>query len=120
MEPTISFWGVFASAFAVSALAGLAALLRSGAKITPLGILSAVLNSGLLGLGIGLLWYTKFRDNLCFLIGICLLSGLGGMTSVDFVLKAIRKGGFSIKLGDNGSVEMPDNTGEKDDNKPAN
>lgn len=113
MEPTINIYGVFASSFIVAALAGLAALLRSGSKISLLGIISSLLNSGLLGLGISLIWYTRFRDNLCFLVGICLMAGLGGMTTVDFVLKALRNGGFSIKLS-NDSVEIPDNsTGEK-------
>jgi len=112
----ISPTGVFLSAFAVSALAGLAALLRSTNKLTVLAVISAILNSGLMGLGISLLWYTKFQDNIYFLIGICVLAGLGGMTTVDFVLTAIRKGGFSIKVGNDGkSVELPDNTEKKNE-----
>ena len=106
--------GVFLSAFVLSALAGLAALLRSAKPLSILLVLSSFLNSGLMGLGISLLWYTKFQDNIYFLIGICVIVGLGGMTTIDFILTAIRKGGFSIKVGDDGkSVELPDNTGEQ-------
>ncbi len=112
----ISPLGVFCSAFAVSSLAGLAALLRSANPLTTVTIVSSILNSGLMGLGISLLWYTKFQENIYFLIGICVLAGLGGMTTVDFVLSAIRKGGFSVKLGNDGkSVELPDNTENKKD-----
>ncbi len=92
-----SLW-VFASAFLVSAFAGLAALLRSGHKLCVVKIVSSLLNSGLLGLGISLLWYTKFQDNLYFLVGMCVLAGLGGMTTVDFVVMLYRKSGLSIKF----------------------
>lgn len=107
--------GVLLSSFAVSAIAGLAALLRSEEKLTWIKVLSSVLNSGMLGLGISLLWYLKFQTNIYMLIGICVLAGLGGMTTIEFVLAAFRKGGFSVVLGKNGSVEIPDNTKEKDD-----
>jgi len=114
MDNTISPLGVFLASFGVSALAGLAALLRSGKPLTILGLLSAILNSGLLGLGICLLWFTKFQDNIYFLVGVCVMAGLGGMTTIDFALTALRKGGFSIKLGEDGRVELPDN-GEKNE-----
>jgi hypothetical protein len=99
MDSQINPIGVFISSFGVAAFAGLAALLRTGTKLSVVTVLSQLLNSGLLGLGISLLWYTKFQDNIYFLVGVCLLAGLGGMTTVEFVLQAIRKGGFSINLG---------------------
>lgn len=106
--------GVFASAFIVSALSGLAALLRSGSELTRKAATSALLNSGLLGLGISLLWYTKFQENVYFLIGVCVLAGLGGMTTIEFVLAAFRKGGFSISMGkpDLGLSETSDKKGD--------
>lgn len=99
--------GVFASAFGVAAFAGLASLLRSGSKVTVLSVLSAFLNSGLVGLGISLLWYHKFQDNVYFLIGVCVLAGLGGATTVDAILNAVKSGGFSIKIGKNGDAQLP-------------
>ncbi len=80
---------VFMTSFGVSALAGFAAMLRTGSKLTIYNGLSAFLNSGLLGLSISLLWYLKFQDNLYFLVGVCVIAGLGGMATFDFILKAI-------------------------------
>lgn len=90
---------VFISAFGVSSFAGLAALLRAGKPINVVAVFSAILNSGLLGLALALLWYHKFQDNVYFLIGICVLAGLGGATMVDFILQAFKAGGLSISVG---------------------
>jgi hypothetical protein len=87
---------VFISAFGVSSFAGLAALLRAGKQVNTVAILSAVLNSGMLGLAIALVWYKKFQDNIYFLIGVCVLAGLGGATLVDFMVAAFKSGGVSI------------------------
>jgi hypothetical protein len=89
---------VFISCFAISSFAGLAALLRTGKKITTTLVISAVLNSGLIGLCVGLLWYTKFQDNIYFLVGVCTLAGLGGATTIDFALSMF-KSALKSKLG---------------------
>lgn len=113
MPEYLQYWPVFVFSAVLSGLAGLAALLRSGNKITALSAVSSLLNSSLMGLGISLIWYTRFRENLCFLIGICIICGLGGMTTIDFILKAFRNGGFSIKLnGESTSI----NGDKNDDN----
>lgn len=96
MNDKINPISVFISAFGVSSFAGLAALLRAGKQVNWIAVVSAVLNSGFLGLAIALLWYTKFQDNVYFLIGICILAGLGGATMVDFVVQAVKTGGVSI------------------------
>lgn len=89
---------VFLSAFGVSSFAGLAALLRAGKPVNGVTIFSAMLNSGLMGLALGLLWYNKFQDNIYFLIGVCVLAGLGGATMIDFILQAFKAGGLSINV----------------------
>lgn len=81
---------VFLSAFGVSSFAGLAALIRNGKRPTRMDIFSAMLNSGLIGLALAMLWFHKFQDNIYFLIGITILAGLGGATMVDFVLTLFR------------------------------
>lgn len=106
MEAEVNPVGVFLSSFFVSAFAGLAALLRSVSPLTVKTVSSALLNSGLLGLAISLLWYVKYKDNLYFLIGCCAVAGLGGMTTVDFFLKAMQGGGFKISLSQNGVMQM--------------
>lgn len=91
---------VFVSAFAVAAFSGLAALLRFGKLVNPYTIFGAMLNSGLLGLAIALFWYNKFlKDgNIYTLIGICILSGLGGSTITDLVVFIFKKGGIFITI----------------------
>ena len=100
MSQSASPLGVFAAAFAVSMTAGIAAYLRSTKPITFLAIITAGLNSGLLGLAIALLWYQKFQDNIYFLVGICVVTGLSGAAGLDFILTAIQKGGLHIKFDD--------------------
>ena len=82
---------IFLIAAMVSALAGVAALLRTKQVITAYNLLGALLNSGLLGLCVALLWYKKFIDNPYFLVGICVLAGLGGMPTVEFVLDIFKR-----------------------------
>lgn len=91
----------------VSGLAGLAALLRSGKPLTWLGVLSAFLNSGLLGLGLAMVWATQFQETPHTLVGICVLVGLGGMPTIDFLLGLLQKGGLSITF-QNGILRTKD------------
>ena len=116
MNERLSPFTVFISAFGVSSFAGLAALLRAGKQVNYVSIISSLLNSGFMGLAIALLWYTKFQDNIYFLIGVCILCGLGGSSLVDFMIEAIKGGGLSIG-GFNFSIKDKDNDkrlGDKD------
>lgn len=90
--------GIFSAAFLLSALAGVAALLRSRSRITPKSVATSSLNSGLMGLGVSLVWYQKSED-VYFLIGLCVLVGLGGQPTFDFVLAVARKSVVSALLG---------------------
>jgi len=90
---------IFVTAFFVSGLSGIASFLRSGNEIKKIAIITASLNSGLLGLAISLLWYNKFQENIYSLMGICIISGLTGAAGLDLVLSAIQKGGFSVNFG---------------------
>jgi len=82
---------VFLAAFAVSALAGVAALLRTEKPLSVTRVLSAVLNSGMLGLTVALLWYIKFREEVFTLLGCCALAGLGGMSTVELAVKLLSR-----------------------------
>jgi len=99
MAGDVSPLGVFFAAFAASSTAGIAAFLRSGKSVTKLALITAGLNSGLLGLAIALLWFQKFQDNIYFLVGICVITGLTGAAGLDFILSAIQNGGFSVNIG---------------------
>lgn len=89
---------VLLCAFGISSLAGLAALLRAGSKVNGIAVFSAMLNSGLLGLTMALLWYQKYQENTYFLIGLCILAGLGGATAVDFVVTVFKTGALRTML----------------------
>ena len=86
------------TAAVVGALAGVAAALRTTGQITWRAVLSAGLNSAALGSGMAMLLFTYFKDNTWFLLGLCLLSGLGGMTLLGFVLAIIKKGGVYVDI----------------------
>ena len=98
-EPTHPLW-VFLSAFGVSAFAGLATYLRFSRKMTRLGLLSALLNAGCLGLAISLMWYQHYRksENVYGLIGICVLAGMGGSTVTDILWSDLSGAGIRVTL----------------------
>jgi hypothetical protein len=98
-------FNIFVASFALAAFAGLAALFRSTMPISRRSVLSAILNSGFLGLALSLLWFHKFAHNLHMLVGVCLLAGLGGNTTLEFILQAFRSGGLNIRFG--GSTPQP-------------
>lgn len=89
---------VFLMSFVISALAGVAALLRSSQELTVRTVLSVILNTGILGLGISLLLFTYFKDNAYFLVGLCVFAGLGGLTFVGFILQVVKQGGVNITV----------------------
>lgn len=86
------------TAFVIGALAGAASLLRSARELTWRAVLSAILNSGALGAGIAMLLFTYFKDNTWFLLGLCLLAGLGGMTVFGFLVTVLQKGGINVDI----------------------
>ena len=89
---------VFIAAFGVSAFAGLATLLRFGRKLSKLAVVSAMLNSGFLGLAISLIWYQNYREaaNIHGLIGICVLAGMGGSTLTDILISLLAGAGIKV------------------------
>lgn len=89
---------LFVLSFLISSLAGVAALLRSSQELTVRTILSVILNTGILGLGISLLLFTYFKDNAYFLIGLSVFAGLGGLTFVGFILQVFKQGGVDITV----------------------
>lgn len=82
---------IFILSFLLSGFAGLAALLRSGRDLTAVKLISALLNSGLLGLGICLYWYSKYREDVYTLVGICVLAGLSGQTMIGFAMDVVAR-----------------------------
>lgn len=110
MNDRISPVALFLSAFTLSSLGGLTALLRSHKVLSVRLVISAILYSGLMGLVIALLSHKYFGvDNPYFLLGVCGLAGIGGTTVLDFVIQTIRNGGLNIKIV---TRESPDTDAE--------
>jgi len=83
---------LFGGIFLIASVGGLAALLRSGQALSKRLVISAFLNSGLMGLVIALILWENFNGQKPHLIiGVSVLAGLGGMTTFDLVLQWIRK-----------------------------
>jgi hypothetical protein len=103
---------VFCSAFLISALGGFAGLLRSAQAVNTRTVLAATLYSGLMGLIIALLWYNHFEGlgNVYFLLGIAGLTGIGGVSFVDLIIKVAKRGGLHITISpaeDDGTGVQP-------------
>lgn len=89
---------IFFGAFGISAFAGLATLLRFSKKLSKITVCSAMLNAGFLGLSVALIWYRNYRDadNVPGLIGLCVLSGMGGGTLTDILISLLSGAGIKI------------------------
>lgn len=85
---------IFGLAWGLSSFAGLAALLRSGQPLSKRLIASAILNSGLFGLAVAMIWRELYGETRYpwFMLGVSLLAGLGGNSLLDFAIQAIQSG----------------------------
>lgn len=100
VDETFHAFSVFLSAFGTASFAGLATLLRFAKKISKLAIVSAMLNSGFLGLAIALIWYQNYRnaENVYGLIGVCVLAGMGGSTLTDLLISILAGAGIRVTI----------------------
>jgi len=84
-------WIIAMVAFFGASFAGLATQLRNGKVLTTRSIAAAMLNSGFIGMIIFLMGFQMFTDNIHYLIGLCLLAGIGGSTMLDFFITFLKK-----------------------------
>lgn len=76
----------------IGSLAGVAALLRSGQPLDKRAFFSAILNSALFAVVVAVGIYHYFgTDKIYLVIGLSILSGLGGVTMLDFCLALVRE-----------------------------
>lgn len=76
----------------VASMGGIASLLRSGQEITTRLFAAALLNSGLVGLVVGLTMWSRYGGkDPYFIFGVSALAGLGGASSLDMLLQFARK-----------------------------
>jgi hypothetical protein len=61
------------------------------------------------GLGITMIWYYRFSEQIYILLGSCILIGLMGPIGVEWVLSQLRKGTFVINFKkDSGELNVGD------------
>jgi F0F1-type ATP synthase assembly protein I len=97
--------------FAVSSLAGLAALLRSGQEITPRQLAAATLSAGLLGAGIMLVWWDWMDGRYpWFMMGVSLLAGLGGVNMLEFFIQLVQQAARAYVMRAADNLPLPDGT----------
>lgn len=91
---------ILLSSFAISAFAGLIAILRSKQRITIRSAFSATGYAGLMGLIIGLLWMKRYgtSGDPYFLIGVAGVAGLSGLSVVDLVVMVAKKSGITLQF----------------------
>lgn len=124
MQPVEDIWMrmavMFALAFTLGGLCGMAWLLRSKDPMPTRAICSSVLNGGLCSAVVAMIWLNTYQDNVAALLGFCGTAGLGGTPTVEFLSGLFRKvtvriieKNFHIDLDD--SQDLPPNTKGTDD-----
>ena len=92
-------WILGIVSFLGASFAGLTTQLRNGKVLTYRSVSAAMMNSGFIGVIIFLTGYQMFSDNLPYLIGLCLLAGIGGATMLDFIFTIFKKkSGLTITI----------------------
>ena len=80
----------FAGVFVLTSLAGLAAMYRAGKIPEKSRVFAASLTSGLLGVAIAMYGWEHYPQSPWTCAAISLLAGIGGMSTVDFVVTAMK------------------------------
>lgn len=105
--PIASPWLLFGGIFIIASIGGIGALLRSGQEVTARLVLSALINSGLVGLVIALyMWHHYGGESPFLILCVSTLAGLGGASTIDLIFQFVRK-----KLG----LPNPNDTNEQPD-----
>lgn len=111
---------IFGGIWVLASLGGLAELLRSKKTISPRIFFSALINSGLAGLSVGLLLYEKVE--LPVLLGVSIISGVGGMTLLDLLVQGLKLHGLKlVAIILKGALSLTTDPTKDDDNnsKPS-
>jgi putative effector of murein hydrolase len=77
-------------AFTLGGLSGLAALLRSGLRLTWRRLLAALLYNGLATLAVALAIEGELKGDPNLIGAVCILSGIGGASLLDVIVAGVR------------------------------
>jgi len=83
---------IFITVFLLGGLAGLAALLRSKEELSRKAICGAIINSAFCSLIVAMVWWNKYQEtNFFFLMGVSILAGFGGNTTIGIITAFCQK-----------------------------
>ena len=104
------FW-IFLWASIFSMLGGLGYLYRTKEVIKLRDVISAILNNGICGTALAMIWYYRFQEQIYILIGLCGLIGLMGPPAVDWVISKLKSGSLKMNFSKtDGELEVKDDT----------
>lgn len=87
-----SLWLLFALAGGAGAsMLALGLLLRSNQALTPRMVLGTLLHSATWAVGVFALSYSRFPEDLPFLVGLSIMSGMGVASFVDLAFLVLRQ-----------------------------
>jgi uncharacterized membrane protein len=98
MTPTLDPLVFFALAFGITAMAGLAVLLKSTLVLTCRNIVGCILHTGAMGVGIAMLGYSFWGTWTWYILGLNILVGLGGVSLFKFISAVFAQGGVNIRI----------------------
>jgi uncharacterized membrane protein len=88
----ISPWLFFGGVYLIASIGGIAALLRSKEPLSARYVFSALLNSGIAGLIVGMVMWHVYEGKQPYLIfAISAAAGLGGATTLDVLFHLVMK-----------------------------
>lgn len=103
----VSWWVIFLlfSGAGASAL-GLSVLLRSGGSLTARAVAGALLHSMVWGVVVFLMGFSTLHGDLPMLLGLSILSGMGGASFADLVLMLVKnRMGISVTFNPPGRAK---------------
>lgn len=103
----VAWWVIFLvfSGIGASAL-GLSVTLRGGGALTMRAILGALLHSLMWGIVVFLIGFSTLKNDLPMLLGLSIMSGIGGASFTDLVLLLVKnKLGISVTINPPGRAK---------------
>lgn len=98
MTPTLDPLVFFALAFGITAMAGLAVLLKSTLVLTCRNVVGCILHTGAMGVGFSMLVYSFNGTWSWYILGLNILVGLGGASFFKFIAAVCAQGGVDIRI----------------------
>lgn len=103
----VAWWVIFLVFSGVGASAlGLSVTLRGGGELTMRAVLGALIHSLMWGIVVFLIGFSTLKNDLPMLLGLSIMSGIGGASFTDLVLLLVKnKLGISVTISPPGRAK---------------